>query len=273
MRLALVSETNPAARVAALERWLVQGLPAQGIVVTRFACPASAAEEARVLIELSQRASQFELVHSLLGPRTLLWSRSLAAPIVLTQFAGDELPPPPLGGARPARERVFLVSERAQRPQPGRVLLGQIAPPGGTSPQELEALSQAYARAYRTALEQDRRARLDGEHDARPWGEYFVLEDAPGFKVKRIEVKPGQRLSYQKHAQRSEHWMIVRGEALVVLDGVEHRLRAGQTIDIPAGTAHRIGNPGLGPLSFVEVQTGPYLGEDDIVRLQDDYKR
>lgn len=120
----------------------------------------------------------------------------------------------------------------------------------------------------RTAKKIDREMR-----DTRPWGMYQVLEVTPGWKVKRIEVKPGQRLSYQKHFRRKEHWVVVRGEALVVLDGKEIRLRPGQSVDIPKGAWHRIGNPGREKLAFIEIQQGNYFGEDDIERMDDDYGR
>ncbi len=106
-----------------------------------------------------------------------------------------------------------------------------------------------------------------------PWGSWEVLTETPNYKVKRVSVRPGLRLSYQKHAKRREHWVIVSGEALVVLDGVEKKLGVGETIDIPVGAAHRIGNPGTIPMEFIEIQTGSYFGEDDIIRLQDDYGR
>ncbi len=111
------------------------------------------------------------------------------------------------------------------------------------------------------------------EFDRRPWGSYTVLEEDRGFKVKRIEVLPGKRLSYQKHAQRAEHWFVVEGTAKVTLDGADITVRAGEAIDIPIGAAHRVENPGEGNLVFIEVQRGSYLGEDDIVRLHDDYGR
>ena len=111
------------------------------------------------------------------------------------------------------------------------------------------------------------------EFDRRPWGTYTVLEEDRGFKVKRIEVLPGKRLSYQKHAQRAEHWFVVEGTAKVTLDDKEIFVRAGEAIDIPIGAAHRVENGGDENLIFIEVQRGNYLGEDDIVRLQDDYGR
>ncbi len=109
--------------------------------------------------------------------------------------------------------------------------------------------------------------------DRRPWGTFTVLDEADGFKVKRIEVLPGKRLSYQKHAQRAEHWFVVEGTARVTLDGNEIIVEAGQAIDIPQGAAHRVENPGEMNLVFIEVQRGVYLGEDDIVRLEDDFGR
>jgi mannose-6-phosphate isomerase len=109
--------------------------------------------------------------------------------------------------------------------------------------------------------------------DRRPWGSFTVLDEAPNYKVKRIEVLPGKRLSYQKHHHRSEHWMAVLGRARVTLDGAEIFLSEGETVDIPAGVAHRIENVGEGALIFIEIQRGTYFGEDDIIRLQDDFGR
>jgi mannose-6-phosphate isomerase len=111
------------------------------------------------------------------------------------------------------------------------------------------------------------------EFDRRPWGSYEVLEEAPTFKVKRIEVLPRKRLSYQKHSQRAEHWFVVAGTAKVTLDGNDISVRTGESIDIPIGCAHRVENPGDEDLVFIEVQRGSYLGEDDIVRLEDDFGR
>ena len=111
------------------------------------------------------------------------------------------------------------------------------------------------------------------ERDDRPWGSYTVLDEASGYKVKRIEVLPGCRLSYQKHARRSEHWMVVHGSAQVTLDGRALMLECGDTVDIDAGCAHRIANPRDHKLVFIEIQQGSYFGEDDIERLEDDYGR
>ncbi len=112
------------------------------------------------------------------------------------------------------------------------------------------------------------------EYSERPWGNYTVLDDdAPDHKVKRMVVHPGKRLSYQRHAKRAEHWFIVSGTATVTLDGMVHQLHAGESIDIPLESAHRIGNDGDTDVVFIEVQRGTYFGEDDIVRLEDDYGR
>lgn len=111
-------------------------------------------------------------------------------------------------------------------------------------------------------------------YDERPWGSFTVLDDGDYFKVKRIEVLPGKRLSYQRHSRRAEHWFVVRGTAKVTLNGAEILVGAGNAIDIPVETAHRVENPDtLETLVFIETQTGDYFGEDDIVRLDDDFGR
>lgn len=109
--------------------------------------------------------------------------------------------------------------------------------------------------------------------DRRPWGAFTVLDEGINYKVKRIEVLSGMRLSYQKHARRAEHWFVVQGEAKVTLDGIDHIVRVGEDVDIEIGMAHRVENEGSETLIFIEVQRGDYLGEDDIVRLEDDYGR
>lgn len=110
--------------------------------------------------------------------------------------------------------------------------------------------------------------------EERPWGSFTILDDGENYKVKRLEVLPGKRLSYQRHARRSEHWFVVRGTAKVTLNGEEILVNAGEAIDVPVGTAHRVMNPAAaGLLIFIETQTGDYFGEDDIERLDDDFGR
>jgi mannose-6-phosphate isomerase-like protein (cupin superfamily) len=100
-----------------------------------------------------------------------------------------------------------------------------------------------------------------------------VVEEGDGYKVKRVVVRPKGRLSLQKHSQRREHWVVINGTARVTLRGKVFPLRKGQSVDIPIQTKHRLENPGTLPLEIIEVQNGPYLGEDDIVRFHDDYNR
>ncbi|MFQ5992739.1 MAG: mannose-1-phosphate guanylyltransferase/mannose-6-phosphate isomerase [Nitrospiraceae bacterium] len=107
----------------------------------------------------------------------------------------------------------------------------------------------------------------------RPWGSYTVLEEGPGYKVKRVTVNPGGRLSLQLHHQRTEHWVVITGTARVTCGPRVFRLNVGQSTGIPKRTLHRLENPGSVALHIIEVQNGPYLGEDDIVRFQDDYDR
>jgi mannose-6-phosphate isomerase len=111
------------------------------------------------------------------------------------------------------------------------------------------------------------------EKEERPWGSYEVLEESDGYKVKRLEVKPGSRLSLQRHSRRGEHWVVVQGIADVVCGERELQLKEGEHLHIPPETNHRLGNSTDRPLALIEVQLGDYLGEDDIVRLEDDYKR
>ena len=111
------------------------------------------------------------------------------------------------------------------------------------------------------------------EHEIRPWGEYWVLEDAPTHKVKRIQVNPGGRLSLQYHHRRSEVWTIVSGVGTVTINGEIRDYKPGEVAQIPLGAFHRIENKHEHPVVFIEVQHGTYFGEDDIVRIEDDYNR
>ena len=111
------------------------------------------------------------------------------------------------------------------------------------------------------------------EVDKRPWGKYEVLLDAPDVKVKRITVNPYSRLSYQYHDKRSERWVVVSGILSVILDDVRIIKTSGESIHIPLGSRHRACNETHEPVIFIEVQTGSYFGEDDIIRIEDDYNR
>jgi mannose-1-phosphate guanylyltransferase/mannose-6-phosphate isomerase len=107
----------------------------------------------------------------------------------------------------------------------------------------------------------------------RPWGNYQSLDQGDRFQVKRIVVKPGGRLSLQKHNHRAEHWVVVRGTARVTIGEETRDLHENESIYVPVGTKHRLENPGKIPLELIEVQTGSYFGEDDIIRIEDDYRR
>lgn len=111
------------------------------------------------------------------------------------------------------------------------------------------------------------------QSEERPWGRYRVLAGGDGYQVKEIVVDPERRLSYQRHARRSEHWFVVGGSGEVILDGRERDIAVGDVVDVPIGRLHRVGNTGTEPLVFIEVQAGDYLGEDDIERIDDDFGR
>jgi mannose-6-phosphate isomerase-like protein (cupin superfamily) len=133
-----------------------------------------------------------------------------------------------------------------------------------------DRMVEAYVKVYIQLLEQEKAL---AHHATPPWGHWEVLLDTPTYKVKRLTVWPGERLSYQKHFQREEHWTVVQGEALITLNDVELQRAAGEAIDIPREAWHRLANPGVSDLVVIEVQCGDYLGEDDIVRRQDNYGR
>jgi len=119
---------------------------------------------------------------------------------------------------------------------------------------------------------------MKNEREDRPWGYYLVLIENNGYKVKQFVVRPGKRLSLQKHFKRSEHWQVVRGKALVTVGSDLNKLASasiatGEYIDIPLEAYHRVENTGTEDLVVIEIQMGEYLGEDDIVRVEDDYGR
>jgi len=114
---------------------------------------------------------------------------------------------------------------------------------------------------------------IDNAKEIRPWGGFEVLLDEPAYKVKRITVNPGSRLSLQYHRRRQEHWFVVTGVGVATVGQREIPVQPGSALDVPREAAHRMRNTGAEPLTFIEVQRGDYFGEDDIVRLEDDYGR
>ena len=107
----------------------------------------------------------------------------------------------------------------------------------------------------------------------RPWGNYTVLESQDGYKIKIIEVKPGKRLSLQKHFHRNEHWIVLSGSATVTIGETTRLVCPNESIYIKMGEVHRLSNEGKIPVVLIEAQVGEYTGEDDIIRLDDDFKR
>ena len=107
----------------------------------------------------------------------------------------------------------------------------------------------------------------------RPWGWYDVIDTGSTYKVKSIQVETGKSLSLQRHMHRSEHWVVVEGTALIHIEGKKSLIIENQSTYIPVGVKHRLTNPGKIPLKIIEVQSGPYLEEDDIERFEDDHGR
>ena len=133
--------------------------------------------------------------------------------------------------------------------------------------------SQKIKKVFKKLKEKNDERALYHKTVYRPWGSYTVLEEGTFYKIKRIKVLPGKKLSYQLHHHRSEHWIVVKGMAKVVVEGEEYFLRNGESTFVKSGLKHRLENPGLIPLEVIEVQIGEYLGEDDIVRIDDDWGR
>ncbi|MDH5509133.1 MAG: cupin domain-containing protein [Nitrospinota bacterium] len=234
---------------------LAQALAGQGVDVTLFAAggsqspgglvpicgkaleddpdPSPAMVEAVALAEAFSRIREYDLVHSFSGLSAFPFAKLLGVPMVAAA------PEHPLG-ERFAKTVHFI-------------------------PLAEEGTATEFIKVYK--------AILAARENHRPWGHYENLAEGPDHNIKRITVAPGARLSYQKHQRRAERWVVISGEAVVTLEGEDIRLSPGDTIFIPKGAAHRMNNPGSAPLIFGEVQLGDYFGEDDIIRLQDDYGR
>jgi mannose-6-phosphate isomerase-like protein (cupin superfamily) len=131
----------------------------------------------------------------------------------------------------------------------------------------IDHMVEKYIRVYEQILE------ISKIIDHRPWGFYQILSDEKTFKNKKIVVYPGKRLSLQRHKHRDEHWFIISGQGIWIKNGQKEKFTAGQSIDIPRNSIHRIQNTGSENVVFTEVQTGDYFGEDDIERLSDDFGR
>lgn len=206
-------------------------------------------------------------------PGDLGWSDVGAWNEIAAQYAADA------AGNRAASEAIFVDSKDCFVHSHDRMVatLGLKDVYVVDTPDALLVLDKSRAQDVKKIVEQVR-ARGGDKHTyhvtvARPWGTYTLLQEAPGFKIKRIEVKTGRSLSLQMHYHRSEHWIVVSGTARVVNGDKEFLVRTNESTYIPAGTRHRLENPGKLPLVMIEVQSGGYLGEDDIVRFEDRYGR
>tara|TARA_B110000003_G_scaffold235770_1_gene240119 strand:+ start:6401 stop:6760 length:360 start_codon:yes stop_codon:yes gene_type:complete len=111
------------------------------------------------------------------------------------------------------------------------------------------------------------------EKEKRPWGKFYVIHSEDNYKIKRLEIIPGHRLSYQFHEKRSETWVIIKGNPCITINDISKQYNEGDTVVIPVKSKHRIENKGSQNIVLIEIQTGSYFGEDDIIRLKDDYKR
>lgn len=145
------------------------------------------------------------------------------------------------------------------------------------TPDALLVAERGQTQNVKKLVESMREARLPqaAEHsfEIRPWGKFEVLADRADHKVKRLTIEPGRRMSYQVHQKRDEHWIVVSGEAQITMDQKSYILKAGQQMFAPRGHKHRLANLGHAPVVMIEVQSGQYFGEDDIIRFDDDYNR
>ncbi|MBN1635405.1 MAG: cupin domain-containing protein [Deltaproteobacteria bacterium] len=206
-----------------------------------------------------READGFDVIHNSVGSLPLLLNTSFVTPVLTT--IQSEIKETEVYLYKKAPGTWFFVAQDEAFIIPGVSVLEVIRP-------DRKDFINAYITIY------DRIIQASARHDRRPWGFYEVLSDnEPDHKVKRITVWPQKRLSLQFHKRRQEHWVIVSGRAMVTVG--ENKIERGpsESIDIPRGEAHRVENIGDEPLVFIEVQQGDYFGEDDIVRLEDDYGR
>lgn len=204
-------------------------------------------------------ANSFDIIHSHIGPSPLLFSRFISTPIVTTIY--NDPPEEDVSIYKRYKNTCFYVATSHSTVASELPYIAIIDP-------KQSNMVDSYIRVYDDII------RGSAREDHRPWGYYEVLsDDKADHKVKRITVWPKKRLSLQLHHRRKEHWVIVSGQALVTLGGKHISLSPSQSIDIPLGEAHRVENTGDAPLVFIEVQQGDYFGEDDIVRLEDDFGR
>ena len=227
------------------------------------------------IAECMARAARgdFDLIHNHMHAKALPYAALLSIPFLTTLhgLARDRQLHPML---RRFSDYPFVVADEAEEDLlPGLNYAARIGYPSPEQSRSIPDMVDGYEELYRKLVSGQAANPVSETRRLTPWGSWQVLRIEPNFKVKRIAIVPGQRLSYQRHRRRREHWVVTMGEAEATLDGKVVRLLPGEAVDIPVGVAHRIGNPGAAEMVFIEVQRGDYFGEDDLERLEDDYGR
>lgn len=225
--------------------------------------------------ECATRAARgdFDIIHNHLHAKALPFMTSLHLP-VLTTLHGEARDQQINSVLLRFREFPFVAMDAEEKSLlPELNYVAEIPFPVGEEPACLAPLIDQYEALYTKLVSGALASPSSEARRLTPWGAWEVLRVESNFKVKRIQVNPGHRLSYQRHQRRREHWVVVMGQAEVVLGGKTMIVTPGEAVDILEGLDHRIGNPGEVPLVFIEIQRGDYFGEDDIERLSDDYGR
>ncbi len=248
---------------------LIDGLKKRGADITIFAPDTTGfsldtdlrAVECLHLANVFEQADDFDIIHNHYDFMPLAFNDLIAPPMMTTIY--EPLSKNDIKVYKRYNSRVFYINDTNS---PVAQELDYIATidHNATDPRKM---IDAYIKAYEFVIENE------SWESRRPWGRYTVLSDTREQKAKLVHVNPGKRLSLQRHKHRYEHWHILRGEARVILNDAEHNLKTGDSINIEPGDIHRIKNTGDDIMTFFEVQTGSYLGEDDIERLEDDYSR
>lgn len=248
MRIAILCPASREAEAAAL----ADDLRAAGADVALFC----GGDGNLTIAEAFGRAGEFDLIHNLMGPAPLACAGLVSTPVVTTLF--EQPSPEALESYQKLGSRTHYVAVSEAGKADGLDYVAVIEQDAGDAARKYMEL---YGRI------------MDMRENYRPWGHYENLVEDADHKMKRIVVAPEKRLSLQKHARRAERWVVIRGEGVVTLDGEDIAMKAGDTVFIPKGAAHRMTNPGGEPLVFGEVQLGDYFDEDDIIRLEDDFGR
>jgi len=240
---------------------LADALRGEGLDVR--AVPASGEPTEPAMAAIFAEADAYDMIHVVGVGAALGYARLIRTPMLVTvthtldEHAADF--------CRGFVDRVAFVRDGGSAETNGLPVLDHIDLPGSAG--EAAASAGRHRGVYAKVLS------VRAHEERRPWGYYVVLADEPDHKAKRIVVDPGKRLSLQKHERRTEHWTVVSGRGRVTRDEETIDLGPGGSVVIPQGAAHRIENPDDAPLVFIEVQRGSYFGEDDIIRLADDFGR